>query len=66
VTDDGLPLIGPIPGARGAFVATGHGPWGILNAPATGLALAELIAEGAASTVDLGPFDPARLRTRAG
>ena len=61
VTDDGLPLIGPVPGTAGAFVATGHGPWGMLNAPATGQALAELIAEGAASTVDLRPFDPARL-----
>ena len=61
VTDDGLPLIGPVPGVAGAFVATGHGPWGMLNAPATGQALAELIVEGAASTVDLRPFDPARL-----
>jgi glycine/D-amino acid oxidase-like deaminating enzyme len=62
VTDDGLPLIGRVPGVAGAYVATGHGPWGILNAPATGLALAELIAEGTASSVDLRPFDPARLR----
>jgi glycine/D-amino acid oxidase-like deaminating enzyme len=66
VTDDGIPLIGPVPGVRGAYVATGHGPWGMLNAPATGLALAELITDGAARTVDLDPFDPARLaRTRA-
>jgi glycine/D-amino acid oxidase-like deaminating enzyme len=61
VTDDGVPLIGRVPGLPGAYVATGHGPWGILNAPATGLALAELITEGAATSVDLGPFDPARL-----
>jgi glycine/D-amino acid oxidase-like deaminating enzyme len=61
VTDDGLPLIGRVPGGAGAYVATGHGPWGILNAPATGLALAELIVDGAASSVDLRPFDPARL-----
>jgi glycine/D-amino acid oxidase-like deaminating enzyme len=33
----------------------------MLNAPATGKALAELIDEGAASSVDLRPFDPARL-----
>jgi glycine/D-amino acid oxidase-like deaminating enzyme len=63
VTDDGLPLIGRVPGVTGAYVATGHGPWGMLNAPATGLALAELIADGAASLVDLRPFDPARLPT---
>jgi glycine/D-amino acid oxidase-like deaminating enzyme len=61
VTDDGLPLIGRVPGADGAYVATGHGPWGMLNAPATGLALAELIVDGVASSVDLRPFDPARL-----
>jgi glycine/D-amino acid oxidase-like deaminating enzyme len=61
VTDDGLPLIGRVPGVTGAYVATGHGPWGILNAPATGKALAELITEGAAALVDLRPFDPARL-----
>jgi len=61
VTDDGLPLIGAVPGVAGAFVATGHGPWGMLNAPATGRALAELIVDGAASSVDLRAFDPARL-----
>jgi glycine/D-amino acid oxidase-like deaminating enzyme len=67
VTDDGLPLIGRVPMFANAYVATGHGPWGILNAPGTGLALAELITEGAASSVDLEPFDPARLpATRLG
>jgi glycine/D-amino acid oxidase-like deaminating enzyme len=60
-TQDGLPLIGAIPGARGAYVATGHGVWGILNAPATGEAMAELILDGAARTTDLSPFDPERL-----
>ena len=61
VTDDGLPLIGRVPRVAGAYVATGHGPWGMLNAPATGLALAELIVDGVARTVNLDPFDPARL-----
>ena len=61
VTDDGVPMIGRVPRTAGAYVATGHGPWGMLNAPATGLALAELIADGAPSLVDLSPFDPARL-----
>jgi glycine/D-amino acid oxidase-like deaminating enzyme len=60
VTDDGLPLIGRVPGVAGAYVATGHGPWGMLNAPGTGLALAELIADGAARSLDLRPFDPSR------
>jgi glycine/D-amino acid oxidase-like deaminating enzyme len=60
VTADGLPLIGRVPRLAGAYVGTGHGPWGMLNAPATGLALAELITTGATSVVDLRPFDPAR------
>jgi glycine/D-amino acid oxidase-like deaminating enzyme len=60
-TQDGLPFIGAIPGARGAYVATGHSVWGILNAPATAEAIAELILDGAAKTIDLSPFDPARL-----
>ncbi len=61
VVEDGLPLIGAVPGAAGAYVATAHSVWGMLNGPATGEAVAELIADGAASTVDLAPFDPARL-----
>jgi len=70
VTEDGLPLIGAVPGVDGAYVATGHSVWGMLNAPATGEAMAELMLDGAASHVDLSPFaagrleafDPARLR----
>jgi glycine/D-amino acid oxidase-like deaminating enzyme len=59
VTQDGLPLIGKT--GEGAYVATGHSVWGILNAPATGEALSELIADGAARSTDLTPFDPRRL-----
>jgi hypothetical protein len=33
----------------------------MLNAPGTGLALAELIAEGATRALDLRAFDPSRL-----
>jgi len=61
VAEDGLPLIGALPGVAGAYVATGHSVWGILNAPATGEAVADLILDGAAHAVDLSPFDPARL-----
>ena len=48
-------------GVAGAYVATGHSVWGILNAPATGEAMAELIVDGVAHNVDLQPFDPSRL-----
>jgi glycine/D-amino acid oxidase-like deaminating enzyme len=64
VTQDGVPIIGPVPEVKGAYVATGHSVWGILNAPATGEAMAELIVEGRARTVDLSPFDPGRFRGR--
>ncbi|MCO5581924.1 hypothetical protein L7F22_035813 [Adiantum nelumboides] len=59
-SEDGLPLIGQIPGVKGLFVATGHSCWGILSAPATGASLAELIADGKSQLVDLKPFNPAR------
>jgi glycine/D-amino acid oxidase-like deaminating enzyme len=61
VTSDGLPLIGRVPGVAGAYIATGHSVWGILNAPATGEAMAALILNGGSEGVDLAPFDPARL-----
>jgi glycine/D-amino acid oxidase-like deaminating enzyme len=61
VTQDGLPLIGAVPGVAGAYVATGHSVWGMLNAPATGEAMSELILDGAARHVDLAPFAPGRL-----
>jgi glycine/D-amino acid oxidase-like deaminating enzyme len=59
VTRDGLPLLGAVPGIGGAYVATGHSVWGILNAPASGEAMAELILDGA-SRLDLAAFDPGR------
>jgi len=73
-TEDGVPLIGRVPGVDGAYVATGHSVWGMLNAPATGEAMAELILDGVTSQVNLTPFaadrlerfDPARLRNAAG
>jgi glycine/D-amino acid oxidase-like deaminating enzyme len=61
ITGDGLPLIGRVPGVENAYVATGHSVWGVLNAPATGEAMAELIVDGTARTTNLSPFDPARL-----
>ena len=53
--------MGKVPQLDGAYVATGHNVWGILNAPATGEAMAELIADGVARSTDLTPFDPIRL-----
>ena len=61
VTEDGIPLIGKVDGVEGAYVATGHRVWGMLNGPATGEAVTELIVDGRATTVDIAPFDPQRL-----
>ncbi|KAL1530187.1 hypothetical protein AB1Y20_001103 [Prymnesium parvum] len=57
---DGDPIIGAVPNLVGAYVATGHSCWGILNAPATGLAMSELIIDGHAASVDLTAFSPSR------
>ena len=42
-SDSGKPIIGKIPKYEGAYIATGHGCWGILNGPATGKCLAQYI-----------------------
>jgi glycine oxidase len=59
-TTDRLPLIGRLPGSIRQWMALGHYRNGILLAPATAAALADLI-EDKAPAVDLSPFDPARL-----
>jgi glycine/D-amino acid oxidase-like deaminating enzyme len=61
VTLDGIPLIGPVPGAPGVFLATGHAVWGILNAPATGRMVAEMILDGGSRSLDARPFAVSRL-----
>lgn len=61
LTVDGVPLIGPVPDAPGAYLATGHASWGILNAPATGRMIAEMIVDGESRSVDASPFALSRL-----
>jgi D-amino-acid dehydrogenase len=60
VTADGLPLIGPVPGCDGAFVATGLGPQGLTIGPYAGALIAGLAVERP-PTIDLTPFAPERL-----
>jgi glycine oxidase len=57
-TEDHLPVLGTTP-VTGLVLATGHFRNGILLAPVTALAIAELIASGA-SSIDLAPFSVAR------
>ncbi len=66
VTDDGIPLIGPAVGTPGVYVATGHGAWGILNAPATGRMIAEMILDGRSHSVDAAPYALTRLTSVPG
>jgi glycine/D-amino acid oxidase-like deaminating enzyme len=61
IASDGVPLLGRIPRLENAYLATGHSVWGILNAPATGEAIAELIIDQVARGIDVSPFDPGRL-----
>ena len=52
-------VIGAVPGVEGAFVATGHGPAGLLLGPYTGKVVAEVML-GRSPEVDLTPFRPDR------
>ena len=58
---DTKPIISSIPNYEGAFIATGHGCWGILNGPATGLAMAHLILNKP-SIIDISEFSMARFK----
>jgi glycine/D-amino acid oxidase-like deaminating enzyme len=61
ISPDGLPVIGAVPQLEGAYVATGHSVWGMLNAPGTAEALAELMTTGTTSSLNLAPFSPSRM-----
>jgi glycine/D-amino acid oxidase-like deaminating enzyme len=58
---DGIPLIGPVPGVPGAYLATGHASWGILNAPASGRMVSEMLLDGRSTSLDASSFALARL-----
>ena len=60
MADGGPPVVGLLPGAENAYVASGHGAVGVTASPATGRLLAALIAGEAEAAGRLAPFDPAR------
>lgn len=64
VSADRRPLVGAVPGIERAFVAAGHGPWGISTGPATARLVADLVA-GSAPPIPAG-LDPARFGTIGG
>ena len=59
-SNDNVPVIGPVPGHSGAYVAAGHGCWGILNGPATGLCAASLLL-GRDPLIEMSPYSFDRL-----
>ncbi len=64
VSPDGRPLLGAIPGIRNAFVAAGHGPWGISTGPGSARLVADLVL-GPAGAIP-PELDPARFGAPAG
>lgn len=56
---DSIPVIGEIPGARGAFTGFGHHHIGLTGGPKTGRLLAQMIG-GRQPNLDLGAYSPAR------
>jgi glycine/D-amino acid oxidase-like deaminating enzyme len=61
VSADRRPLVGRVPGLAGAFVAAGHGPWGISTGPATARMVADLVL--GREPVIPPQLDPARFGT---
>jgi D-amino-acid dehydrogenase len=60
---DGLPAIGPVPGWKSAFLATGHGLLGITLAPVTGELIADVVESGRLPA-RLTALDPRRFEGR--
>ena len=54
VTPDHHAVVGPVAAVPGLFVVSGFSGHGIMHAPAAGRAIAELIAKGRSTTVNVG------------
>ncbi|WP_431878457.1 NAD(P)/FAD-dependent oxidoreductase [Amycolatopsis sacchari] len=62
-SEDGLPLLGALPGTPDVLVATGFGAGGLTLAPFAGALVASL-ALGEEPALDLAPYAPDRFRAR--
>ena len=60
MTPDHNPLLGEHPELAGFHLANGFSGHGLMMAPATGAALAELLTTGASTRLDVSAFDPGR------
>jgi D-amino-acid dehydrogenase len=59
LTWDDLPLVGAVPGRRGAWIATGHGMLGVSMSMGTAVLLGDLVL-GRETIVDPRPYRPGR------
>ena len=57
-TPDGLPILGPVPGAGGLTIATGHDAVGIMLSPGTAELVTQYLLDG--NDAPLLPFSAAR------
>jgi sarcosine oxidase subunit beta len=53
-------LLGPAPGVENLFLANGSSGHGVMHSPALGQLVAEMIVDGAASSMDVHPLRPSR------
>ncbi len=60
---DSIPVIGEVPGAKGAFMGFGHHHIGLTGGPKTGRLLAQMIA-GRTPNIDVGVYSPARYSSK--
>lgn len=63
ITPDSQPLVGPLPGHPGGWIAAGFSGHGFMMAPVIGRWLAGWMVEGR-PPVDLAPFAPDRFKSR--
>ena len=66
MTPDGNAVLGRLPGFDGVVVAAGFSGHGFMHSPATGRLIAELILDGDARSVDIGPLALDRFARGAG
>lgn len=59
---DSIPVIGPAPALRGAFVGFGHHHVGLTSGPKTGRLIAQLVS-GRKPNVEIAPYDPRRFQS---
>lgn len=58
ISERGRPLVGPVRGMDGVYVASGHSCWGITQGPGTGLVMSEIILDGSAKSADVSKLAP--------